>query len=250
MPLLKVIVDKDKLPLLKLDEPVDVSKIKIYYQFDDCDGLRISSVEQDIQNAMKKAIDYFENVLKCEVHRVEIELTKNALDIWFANYNYENKPKLEKRLTNFNGTINFWIEMIKFAFGKSKHSICCIINIFRENYGVKYGSMKHKRSMEQKKLLMSSFQEILGNGDSVFLYPTHPTTAIYHNESFFRLYDFAYTALFSVLELPATSIPMGLNSQGLPVGIQVAANHHNDRLCLAVARELEHAFGGWVPPGK
>ena len=184
------------------------------------------------------------------MHRVEIEMTKNALDIWFANSNYENKPKLSERLTNFNGIINFWVEIIKFMFGKSKHTIYCLLCLFSENYGLQYGSMKHKTLMEQKKLLMDSFQEILGNEDSVFIYPTHPTTAIYHNESFFRLYDFAYAALFNVLELPATSIPMGLNSQGLPVGIQVAANHHNDRLCLAVARQLEHAFGGWVPPGK
>lgn len=245
-----MIANKDKLPLLKLDEPVDVSKIRIYYQVNDCDGRRISSVEKDVENAMKNAIDYFENVLKCEVHRVEIEMTRDAIDIWFANYDYENKPKLSNRLKNFDGSINFWIEMIKFVFGKSKHSICCIINIFRENYGMKFGSAKHKGLMAQKKLLIGSFQEILGNGDSVFLYPTHPTTAIYHTESFYRLYDFAYSALFNVLELPATSIPMGLDSQGLPVGIQVAANHHNDRLCFAVARELENAFGGWVPPGK
>lgn len=41
---------------------------------------------------------------------------------------------------------------------------------------------------------------------------------------------------------------MGLDRHGLPIGVQVIANEDNDRLCLAVARELEKAFGGWVPP--
>lgn len=242
--------NEDVLPLLKLDEPVDISKIKIYYQFDNCDGLLISPVENDIQVAMEKAINYLENVLKCEVHRVEIEKTRNTLDMWIANLNYENKPKLSERLLDFNGSVSFWIEILKFLYGKSKHSVFCLLVLFRDKFGIKYGSMKHKRLMEEKRLLMKSFEEILGNENSVFIYPTHPTTAVFHNESFFRLYDFAYAALFNVLELPATSIPMGLNSQGLPVGIQVAANHHNDRLCFEVARQLELAFGGWVPPGK
>lgn len=29
---------------------------------------------------------------------------------------------------------------------------------------------------------------------------------------------------------------------------QVIAAPYNDHLCLAVARELEKVFGGWVPP--
>uniref|UniRef100_A0A1B0GED5 Amidase domain-containing protein n=1 Tax=Glossina morsitans morsitans TaxID=37546 RepID=A0A1B0GED5_GLOMM len=39
-----------------------------------------------------------------------------------------------------------------------------------------------------------------------------------------------------------------LEAKGIPMGIQVAANEMNDRLCLAVAGELELAFGGWLPP--
>jgi fatty acid amide hydrolase 2 len=41
---------------------------------------------------------------------------------------------------------------------------------------------------------------------------------------------------------------MGLNHEGLPIGVQVIAAPYQDRLCLAVAKELETAFGGWVPP--
>jgi len=33
-----------------------------------------------------------------------------------------------------------------------------------------------------------------------------------------------------------------------PLGIQVIANFNQDRLCLAVAEELERAFGGWARP--
>jgi fatty acid amide hydrolase 2 len=57
-----------------------------------------------------------------------------------------------------------------------------------------------------------------------------------------------YTAVFNVLELPVTQVPLGLDRHGLPLGVQVVARHGNDHLGIAVARELESAFGGWVPP--
>lgn len=48
--------------------------------------------------------------------------------------------------------------------------------------------------------------------------------------------------------MPACQIPLGLGSEGVPLGLQVVANYNNDRLCLAVACELEKAFGGWKAP--
>ena len=50
------------------------------------------------------------------------------------------------------------------------------------------------------------------------------------------------------MEMPVTQVPLGLNSEGLPLGVQVGATHGNDHLTVAVAMELERAFGGWVPP--
>lgn len=50
------------------------------------------------------------------------------------------------------------------------------------------------------------------------------------------------------MKFPVTQIPMGLGKDGLPLGLQVVAAPHQDRLCVAVAKELEYAFGGYVPP--
>ncbi|HVJ91964.1 MAG TPA: amidase, partial [Labilithrix sp.] len=57
-------------------------------------------------------------------------------------------------------------------------------------------------------------------------------------------------AIFNVLEMPVTQVPMGLDEQGLPLGVQVAAANHNDTLTIAVALELERACGGWTPPPR
>lgn len=95
--------------------------------------------------------------------------------------------------------------------------------------------------------LEKDFVEMLGK-TGIFLYPTHPRTAPFHHQPLLMPFNFAYTAIFNALGLPATHVPLGFDKQGLPLGIQVVSSHYNDHLCLAVAQELERAFGGWVCP--
>ena len=44
-------------------------------------------------------------------------------------------------------------------------------------------------------------------------------------------------------------MPLGLSSEGLPLGVQVVSAPYNDHLTLAVASELEKDLAGWVNPG-
>jgi Asp-tRNA(Asn)/Glu-tRNA(Gln) amidotransferase A subunit family amidase len=47
---------------------------------------------------------------------------------------------------------------------------------------------------------------------------------------------------------PGASVPMGLSSDGLPIGIQVIGRPFEDELVLAVAETIEQARGPWQPP--
>jgi amidase len=50
--------------------------------------------------------------------------------------------------------------------------------------------------------------------------------------------------------LPATAVPVGRTTDGLPVGVQVVGPMFGDHTCLAVAGLLEGLLGGFVaPPG-
>lgn len=50
--------------------------------------------------------------------------------------------------------------------------------------------------------------------------------------------------------LPATAIPIGQTSAGLPVGVQVIGPNVEDRTCIGFAGLLEREFGGFrAPPG-
>lgn len=56
-----------------------------------------------------------------------------------------------------------------------------------------------------------------------------------------------YTQVFNVFGFPSTAVPLGFDKNGLPIGIQVIAGPFQDKLCIAVAKELSK-IGGWVPP--
>jgi amidase len=48
--------------------------------------------------------------------------------------------------------------------------------------------------------------------------------------------------------LPATAVPLGTTSDGLPVGMQISSRYLGDRTTLAVARLLESHHRAFVPP--
>ncbi|HEY9239919.1 MAG TPA: amidase family protein, partial [Burkholderiaceae bacterium] len=66
-----------------------------------------------------------------------------------------------------------------------------------------------------------------------------------------RFLDLFHWAGLPVLPgLPATSFPVGLDSDGLPVSVQAVGPYLEDRTTIAFAHLLEQVYGGFVaPPG-
>ena len=58
----------------------------------------------------------------------------------------------------------------------------------------------------------------------------------------------AWMGIIGVVYLPSTVVPVGQTADGLPVGVQVVGPFLEDRTTLAVARMIETALGGFVPP--
>lgn len=249
VPMMKVLVEDEYVSKLRLDEPVDVKKLKVYYQENDCGGNLISPVDKDLQQALNKVVNYFKNNLKVEVTRVEIQRVRNTAAVWLANMQSKECPSFAQQIAPKPGqTISGVFEFFKWLFGRSHHSLIGIMTCLVENLGTQAGTPKHAYLLSERDKIIDEFREMLKDEMSIFLYPTHPSVAPYHNEPLIRALNFSYTSLINLLGFPACNIPLGLGSEGLPLGIQVVANYNNDRLCLAVANELERAFGGWQEP--
>ena len=52
----------------------------------------------------------------------------------------------------------------------------------------------------------------------------------------------AFTAVFNLSGQPGASVPVGLSTEGFPVGVQVVGRETRDDWVLAVSRQLEEAF--------
>jgi fatty acid amide hydrolase 2 len=85
-------------------------------------------------------------------------------------------------------------------------------------------------------------------GDGVLLHPPAPKVAPKHGATIGRVWWIHPVLVFNLAGLPATQVPLGLDDDGLPLGVQVAGGRRADHRTIAVARELERVFGGWTPP--
>ncbi|XP_037806055.1 fatty-acid amide hydrolase 2-B [Lucilia sericata] len=246
-PVLKIIAG-EKASLLKLDEPVDLQKLKFFYKEDDGGGRLVSPVDKDIKEGISRIVDYLQNKLKVSVEEVQLPQFRQSATIWFANMKDDSGYGFEHQLGNLKYAINPYIELLKWFIGVSKHTFIGLLTAILDKSQCQFGSPKYYHLVKKRNELREEMQKLLGD-NGVLIYPTHPTVAPYHNEPIIRPINFSYTGIINVLGFPATAVPLGtLGSEGLPIGVQVIANFNQDRLCLAVAEELEKAFGGWKRP--
>ena len=144
------------------------------------------------------------------------------------------------------GMLAFW-EFLKWCLGQSDHTFPAIRLAAVESFKSVLPKRLEENALRNNEKLREEIEEVLGE-DGVLLFPSHPTTGLRHNMPIFKLNNFIYTGIFNALHLPVTQVPLGLDSNGLPLGIQIVAGRNNDHLTLAVAEVLENEFGGWVQP--
>ncbi|XP_046969640.1 fatty-acid amide hydrolase 2-like [Vanessa cardui] len=242
-PLTKVVAG-DKASLLKLDRKIDIKDIKFYY-VDSSKDCHVSPLRPEMTDAMQRVICKINENLNTTVQPYYHKGFNYMYKIW--SYWMTKEPEdFPKMLTNNTGRVNGVLELFKKMFGLSK---LCLFSILRVLEMQVLPKPQEEWSEEMTKSLKDDLFTKLGD-DGVLLFPSGPQAAPYHYSFFFRPYNFAYWAIVNALKCPATQVPIGKNSQDLPIGIQVLAAPYNDALCLTVAKYLETQFGGAVTACK
>jgi amidase len=62
--------------------------------------------------------------------------------------------------------------------------------------------------------------------------------------------NFAYTPLTNLCGIPGISMPIGIQTSGLPLGVQAQARQGHDGLLLQLAAQIERALGGHWNEGR
>lgn len=252
LPMLEVMAGENAYKL-ELHTQVDLKTLKIFYMLDDGGSLMASPVKEDIKDAILKVKDYFKDTYQIEVRPVSLSKLKYSLEIWMAGLSADSSPGQEfctYMSDDGNHSINPLVELVKWLFFLSDHTLPAIALGVSEYILKRVDTTASDQKLKMMgESLREDFNALLGDS-GILLYPPHPRVAPYHNQPIFTGFDFSYTAIFNFLGLPVTQCPLGLNKEGLPLGVQVIGPLLSDRTTIAVAREIEKAFGGWVNPSK
>ncbi|XP_026737564.1 fatty-acid amide hydrolase 2-A-like isoform X1 [Trichoplusia ni] len=247
LPLLMNIMAGDNKGLLNLDEPVDLKKIKVHYMYKAADSIALLKVENCITEAIRKAVKYLETECGSTVSEEKFKDLEDSVEISVsAFFSMKDIPNLLQDPANPKRDKSLFVEFIKYFFGGGSRSLqglsFSLINrsrLFIPDSRISYYNEKANALREQ-------MQRVLGRS-GVLLYPVCSGAAHAHHAVFTRAAGALYSMLFNIVGAPATAVPLPAH-HGLPVALQVIAAPNQDRLCLAVAKQLEIGFGGWKPP--
>ncbi|XP_054156653.1 fatty-acid amide hydrolase 2-like [Oppia nitens] len=241
-PALKVFIGND-VSKLKLDETVDLSKLKVYYMYEIPDP-DMTPVSNETRRTLDDCLRHLKS-LGAVTEELKLDKFKHSFNIWFACMKTKGVPLFSEELTNRNGRINPYIEIIKSIFGGSNHTIESLVVAAIEGNTPSDEELQKYQKMAVE--LTTELHQSLGD-NGVLLCPTHPDSYVKTNSTLLCFKNVMYTGIFNCLRVCATQIPLGLGSNGVPLGIQVIAKGLNDHLTISVAEEFERRFGGWVPP--
>ncbi|XP_071649227.1 fatty-acid amide hydrolase 2 [Temnothorax longispinosus] len=240
IPFMKVLVGPN-VTKLKLDEPVNVKNLKVFYQESSGD-LRTSSINGTMRATLKKAVQHFKE-LTGSATKIKIPGSEYGYKLWrycmsCEDINFKLNITDRKYVASASG------EIYNLLTGNSQLTLAAIMKLIDEDILPRENAEWAKSATAKAKQFLA---EKLGD-NGVLFYPSAPFPANYHYSAYLRPFNFSYWCLLNALRFPTCQVPLGLDEQGLPVGIQVVAAPYNDHICIAVAKELETAFGGWVPP--
>ena len=221
-------------------EDVDLSTLKVLH----IPGDGRIPVSQELRQAQLRVAEHLAS-LGAEVEEIRIIGLRRSVEIWSAMLEAAGGHTFEELLFEGQKKSVLW-QFCQHLMGRGVYTTPALGLVLLEKVS-KLRPDSLKSFIEVGQALQVEFRQLL-QGNTIALYPSHTQVAPKHGCSLFTPWNWAYTAIVNTLKLPATQVPLGLNVEGLPLGVQVIANEGQDHRCFAVAMELERAFGGWVCP--
>ncbi len=226
-------------------DAVDLSGLKVL----DIPTNGITRPWRELREAQVRAADHLRR-LGADVQTVEIPAMKQGFPIWAASLGAANGVPFAE-LMGDGERVNAARELARWAARRGDHTPMASILAIAEDL-LALVPDNSGPFVDKGLALRAELEDRMGD-DGILLYPPYYRSAPRHawplvRQVVFVRFDYQYTALLNILQLPVTQVPLGLDRRGLPLGVQVGSRRGNDHVTVAVARELERAFGGWHPP--
>lgn len=207
-------------------------------------------VDQDVRARVLEAAEQYRS-LGYEVEEVSLPLLQYAIAIYYIVVPAE----ISSNLSRYDG-VRFGAQhgeggSLSELYGRSRQEGFTRENkrrIIIGNYVLSSGFFDayYQKAQKARTLLAQEFSSALGTYDAL-IGPVAPSAAFELGELGddpleMYLRD-TMTVPASLLGLPAASVPVGATEQGLPIGLQIIGSRQQDAQVLAVARDIEGAYG-------
>lgn len=207
-------------------------------------ALGVTRVDPELVDAQRRAAESLAS-RGAVVTTIRLRALKRSFDLWATLLGESQKAHSFRQMLEDGRRKSMLAEIARFIRRRSDHTLPALaLAAVEPASAVLSGSPK--RAFEKAEQLKEELSALIGPG--VLLYPPFTRPAPRHDWPMATPLDFVYTGIFNVMEFPVTQVPMGLSSEGLPLGVQVVGPHGADARTIAVARILEEDHGGWTPP--
>ena len=230
---------------------------------DDVKGMKIgipsdylsAGLNEEVKAAVLKAAE----VLKAkgaEVEEFQLSLVEYAIPAYYviasaeasSNHARFDGVKYGYRAKDYNGLHNMYKKSRSEGFGEEvKRRIMLGSFVLSSGYYDAY----YLKALRTKALIRQSFDRAFEKYD-VILGPVAPTTAPKLGASLsdpLQMYlGDIYTISVNLAGLPGVSVPCGIDSNGLPIGVQLIGDCFQEKKIIRAAYAYEQARGNWQAP--
>lgn len=154
---------------------------------DDGGQYLVSPVDPEIKDAMRRILNYFEKAHKIKATKLTVKKLKKGIALWLANMTAKDEKDFSYELTNRKSQINICWEFVKWMLFMSDHTLVALFTAAFEKLGMKHGSEKHARLMQQSKDLRQEFKVQLRPWREIY---------IQYQDRFFECYHMLFAILF------------------------------------------------------
>ena len=230
---------------------------------DDVKGMKIgipsdylsAGLNEEVKAAVLKAAE----VLKAkgaEVEEFQLSLVEYAIPAYYVIASAEASSNLARfdgvkygyRAKDYNGLHNMYKKSRSEGFGEEvKRRIMLGSFVLSSGYYDAY----YLKALRTKALIRQSFDRAFEKYD-VILGPVAPTTAPKLGASLsdpLQMYlGDIYTISVNLAGLTGVSVPCGIDSNGLPIGVQLIGDCFQEKKIIRAAYAYEQARGNWQAP--
>jgi aspartyl-tRNA(Asn)/glutamyl-tRNA(Gln) amidotransferase subunit A len=209
----------------------------------------VGGIDSAVKSKIDAAIALYGN-LGCEIHEISLPHTEYAIATYYliataeASSNLARYDAVRYGLREAGSSLQDMYRRTRMAgFGPEvKRRI--LLGTYALSAG--YYDAYYLKALKVRTLILRDFQKAFDAVD-VILTPTSPTVAFKIGEKTADPLSMYLSDIFTITcnlsGLPGMSVPCGKDHDGLPIGLQLMANHFQEGLMLRLAHHFERAGG-------